>query len=145
MSRKDEWVKQTEIRYTSLAEKFNKLVKEHNELVDKHVSLLNRHAYMTEDLNYLTRYMVDLTKGLKTYIFGVLMVDDNKRLEKIKAPDDTVLDEGRYFAIEYHNEIVEFIGELQRGVRPTEAYKHWIEKCQAVAVGEVSNQNNLII
>jgi poly(A) polymerase Pap1 len=116
-----------EKKYKDLVADFNKLVTEHNKLVDAHEKITN-------DARSLLQFIEDLCRGLSVYVTKTYVgLRKPHTTEKLRIPIELVLDEGRIFCRDFHNEIVEFLVEIQKGKTPKDAYDSWTEKCEQIS------------
>jgi len=126
----------SEVSLDELKVKYQALVKEHNGLIDEHNKLVDNHNKMAEDANCLLRFMEDLSKGIAVFVTGVWGMALSPRAGiELRTPPGVILDEGRAFCQEFHNEIIRFLVQMKKGTRAKDVYDKWIKHCIEVSNG----------
>lgn len=126
----------SEISFEELKAKYQTLVREHNNLIEEHNQLVENHNKIAEDANCLLRFMEDLSKGIAVFVTGVWGIALGPRAGiELRTPPGVILDEGRAFCQEFHNEIIRFMTDMKKGKRAKEVYDTWIKHCIEVSNG----------
>lgn len=111
-------------------DKYKYVRKEYHKLVDEHNALVDEHNALTDDARALVSFIEAFTKGLQVYVLGGIIIGEDT-LSHINPPHG-VVDEGRIFCSDMHNEVVDFLTELQQNKHPREVYQNWLNKCNQV-------------
>jgi hypothetical protein len=131
------------ITFDFLKEHYQSLLKDYNTLVKEHNTLVNRHNELTEDAQAIMQYLNDLRIGIAVYVNkGLMLGADKYSLKRLVPPPGVILDEGRLFCTDFHNEITHFLEQItndKKIIRPKDAYNAWIKHCEQAGQDEIDN------